>query len=174
MLLLGWCFVASVVLCIHFHFFISFSCIVGYLEEKWVNFIAFNLAWGKAFSPPPPLNNDSLHSTLFYSCEGCRHAVRWIKLSVWTNSCETAGKSVLVHCEGILRVWDLSAAETNNRRSKSSTICCCCSQLSVRVMKGEIIAGLPMSMKRSVEIGHVTLHGLILPSRQQHLLWVSW
>lgn len=64
------------------------------------------------------------------------------------------------------------SAERNISRRKSGTICCR-SWLSVRVMKGEIIAGPPTSVTRSVEIGAVTLHRLILPSRRQHLLWVS-
>ena len=75
--------------------------------------------------------------------------------------------------ERLLAVRESSeSAERNISSSKSGAICYR-SWLSVRVMKGEIIAGPPMSVTRSVEIGLVTLHRLILPSRRQHLLWVS-
>ena len=55
------------------------------------------------------------------------------------------------------------AAETNIIRSEAAAYAG--ARLSVRVMRGEIIAGQAMSLMRSVEIGHVTLHGLILCSR---------
>lgn len=52
-----------------------------------------------------------------------------------SNSCETVGEIFLCPHVKESSEWDLSAAPIN----VSSTICCCF-HLSVRVMKGEIIA----------------------------------
>lgn len=122
---------------------------------------------------------------------GCQHAaVGWqgvllllpvfIVLSSFLLDLRIKGKNEVLCAVTSLRLSERlfavressESAERNISRSKSGTICCR-SWLSVRVMKGEIIAGPPMSVTRSVEIGLVTLHRLILPSRRQHLLWVS-